>query len=27
MLVYKSIQHSKQYYTGLKYVIYLEMTD
>jgi len=26
MLVYKPKQHSKQY-TGLKYVIYIEMTD
>jgi len=26
MLVYKSKQHSKQH-TGLKYVIYIEMTD
>jgi len=26
MLVYKTKQHSKQY-TGLKYVIYIEMTD
>jgi len=26
MLVYKPKQHSEQY-TGLKYVIYIEMTD
>jgi len=26
MLVYKPKQHSKQY-TGLKYVIYIEITD
>jgi len=26
MLVYKPNQHSKQY-TGLKYVIYIEITD
>jgi len=26
VLVYKPKQHSKQY-TGLKYVIYIEMTD